>query len=195
MNASEFFAAVAIDPALFARYLAEPGAVAAELGLSEGRLRVFRGGDRALITNLLRLEAALENIERGIPSPRGEPHSIFVSFFIMWFHMFLQLGYELRLMSSLNDVGGIPAKGDKLFIVADVRGVLHFRFFDGEGRMVVDTDEQRLSGRARQVEELRKQLEGLWPPHKLTQSETDRVIGAVISVVGDIPQLSASRTS
>ena len=74
-------------------------------------------------------------------------------------------------MSSLNDVSGIPTEGKNLIIVAAVNNVLHFRIFDGDGKVVVDTDEKRLTEQARQIEDLRKQLESLWPPHELTRAK------------------------
>ena len=93
--------------------------------------------------------------------------------------------YDLRLMWSVKDVSGIPTVGKNLILVVavDTRGskwslvtrllglpldqVLHFRIFDGDGKMVVDTDEQRLTGQAGQIEDLREQLQSLWPPHEL----------------------------
>ena len=77
-------------------------------------------------------------------------------------------------MSSLNDVSGIPTEGKDLIIVAAVKSVLHFRIFDGDGKVVVDTDERKLTEQARPIEALRKQLESLWPPHELTSSEEGR---------------------
>ena len=87
-------------------------------------------------------------------------------------------GFDLRLMSSLNDVRGIPT-GKNLIIVAAVNNVLHFRTFDDDDKQVVDTDEKRLTEQDRQIEDLRKQLESLWPPHELTRSDKCRVITAV----------------
>ena len=95
-------------------------------------------------------------------------------------------GYDLRLMSPVNAIRGVATAGKSLVILADVDQVLHFRVFDGDGRMVVDTDEKRLPNQARQIEDLRKQLEGLWPPHELTVSEKRRVIIAITSIVGHI---------
>src|SRR5262249_5908333 len=81
---------------------------------------------------------------------------------------------DLRLMLSLDDVE-TPTEGEELVIVADVEKVLHFRVFAADGRVVVDTDEKRLTGQAQKVGDrmltgqaekvgdLRKQLEGLWP--------------------------------
>ena len=67
--------------------------------------------------------------------------------------------------------------------MAAVINVLHFRVLDGDGKVFVDTDEQRLTEKARQIEGLRKQLESLWPPHELTRSDKGRVVTAVASIV------------
>jgi len=96
-------------------------------------------------------------------------------------------GFDLRLMSSLNDVSGIPTEGKDLIIVVAVNKVLHFRIFDGDGKVVVDTDEQMLTTQAQQIGDLRKQLESLWPPHELTRSDKDQVTKAVTSIVGHTP--------
>src|SRR5271157_4390092 len=104
-------------------------------------------------------------------------------------------GFDLRLMSSLFHVSSIPTEGKALIIVAEVNNVLYFRIIDGDGKVVVDTKEQRLmgqpmrnlrqlTGQARQIEDLRKQLESLWPPHELTWSDKDQVTKAVTSIVG-----------
>jgi len=93
-------------------------------------------------------------------------------------------GLDLRLMSLLNDVSRIPTSGKNLIIVAAVNNVLHFRFFDGDGKVVVDTDEKSLSEQAWQIKKLREQLKSLWPPHELTWSDKERVITAVTSIVG-----------
>jgi tetratricopeptide (TPR) repeat protein len=92
--------------------------------------------------------------------------------------------FDLRLMSSLNDVSGIPTEGRNLIIVATVNNELHFRVFDGGGKVVVDTDEKRLTEQARQIEDLRKQLESSCTPHELSRSDKDRVVAAVTSIVG-----------
>ena len=86
-------------------------------------------------------------------------------------------------MSSLNDVSGMPTEGKNLVVVAAVNHVLHFRIFGGDGKVVVDTDEKRLTEQARRIEDLRKQLESLWPPHELTRSDEGRVITAITSIV------------
>ena len=91
---------------------------------------------------------------------------------------------DLRLMPSLNDVSGIPTEGMSLTIVAVVNSVFHFRVFNADGNVVVDTDEKTLSDQARKIADLRQQLERLWPPHELSGREKLRVIDAVTSVIG-----------
>jgi hypothetical protein len=49
--------------------------------------------------------------------------------------------------------------------------------------MIVDTDETKLWGREWPVEDLRKELEGLWPPHELTKSEKERLFKDVSSIL------------
>src|SRR5271166_2065410 len=92
--------------------------------------------------------------------------------------------FDLRLMYAVNDVSSIPTEGKNLVIVADVKGVLHFRTFDADGGVVVDTDETSLTTQAGSIADLKRQLESLWSPHELTSSEKDRVIAAVTSIVG-----------
>jgi len=92
-------------------------------------------------------------------------------------------GCDLRLMSSVNSVSGIPTEGKNLIIVAAVDNVLHFRIFDGDGKKVVDTDEKRLTEQARQIAALKNQLKSLWPPHEPTRSEKVQVIDEVTSIV------------
>jgi len=101
-------------------------------------------------------------------------------------------GCDLRLMSSVKDVSGIPMEGDSLLVVAVVDHVLHFRIFDGYGKMVVDTNAKKLTKQAQRIEDLSEQLESLWPPHELTESEKDRVVTSVSSIVGHTPRSEAN---
>ena len=91
---------------------------------------------------------------------------------------------DLRLMSSVNDVSEIPTGGKGQTIVAVVDEVLHFRIFDDDGKVVVDTNAAGLKEQERSIEALRKQLETLWPPHELTESEKHAVVAAVTEIVG-----------
>jgi hypothetical protein len=98
-------------------------------------------------------------------------------------------GYDLRLMPSVKGVDGLPAEGKDLIVVAVVDGVLHFRVFDRHAKMVVDTDEKRLTERSRKIENLREELGRLWAPHELAESEKARVITEVTSIVGYTPSI------
>jgi len=87
-------------------------------------------------------------------------------------------------MYSESDVSSIPTSGTNLVIAADVKGVLYFRIFGADGKVVVDTDETRLTTQAGPIADLKRQLDSMRPPHELTRSEKDRVVTAVTSIVG-----------
>jgi hypothetical protein len=88
-------------------------------------------------------------------------------------------GCDVRLISSVKDMGEIPTRGKDLIIVAEgVDDVFYFRMFDGDGKVVVDWAD------AMNADNLKKQFVGLWPPHELTGIEKARVLTAVTSVVG-----------
>ena len=93
-------------------------------------------------------------------------------------------GPDLQLITSVRDVGSMPSSGKNLVVVADVAGVLHFRIFDEEGKVVADTDEKGLTGKARQVEDLRKQIERLGPAHEPTEGDKVLIVDAVTSILG-----------
>lgn len=99
--------------------------------------------------------------------------------------------YDLQLEPSLKDVSDIPTKDKSRIIVAAVDNVLHFRIFDDNGEKVMDTDENQLKEKKPQIgeeiEDLRKQLGSLWPPHERTWCEKIQVITAVISIVDLTP--------
>ena len=95
-------------------------------------------------------------------------------------------------MPSVKDVSEIPRQGKDLLIVAEVDHVLHFRIFNRAGYLAGNNFESRLPYRARQIEDLRKQLVDLWPPHQLTESEKGRVITAVASILPDTHGLPAA---
>ena len=96
-------------------------------------------------------------------------------------------GCNLRLMPSLNELSCISTNENNLIIVAAVDQVLHFRIFDDAGKIVVDTNENRLKNRVQQITELREQLESLWPRHNnLTGNEKNGVITAVRLIIGNI---------
>jgi AAA domain, putative AbiEii toxin, Type IV TA system len=93
-------------------------------------------------------------------------------------------GCELRLMSWVDDVSDIPTAGKRLIVVAKMDRVFHFRIFDGDGRVVVDTDVRRLAEQSQSVDNLSEKLERLWPPNDITESEKIWVIAAITSIIG-----------
>ncbi len=96
--------------------------------------------------------------------------------------------FDLRLMPSESDTSGIPKEGKALVIVASVEKVLRFRIFDNDGNVVADKDEKTLTEQAQRIEDLRNQLDPLWPPpNKLTKIRKRRIITAVKSIVGHTP--------
>jgi hypothetical protein len=93
-------------------------------------------------------------------------------------------GFDLRLMSSLNDASDIPREGKNLIIVAAVANALHFRIFGVGGKVIFDDDEEQLRGESRRIEilSLRKRLKSLWPPHELSSRERADLIATVTSI-------------
>ena len=61
--------------------------------------------------------------------------------------------------------------------------------------MVVDSDENWLTGKNQPIEALWKQLSSLWPPRALTGSEKGQVIEAVTSILGHHLDYAASLSS
>ncbi len=88
------------------------------------------------------------------------------------------------MMPAVNDVAGIPTAGKSLIIVAVVDDVLHFRIFDGSGKVVADTDEKKRAVQNWQIQGLKQRLKSLWPPHDLTRGERARIIAEVTSIAG-----------
>jgi putative OPT family oligopeptide transporter len=93
-------------------------------------------------------------------------------------------GYDLRLMSPVENVSGIPTEGKNLVVVATVNNELNFRVFDEDGKVVVDTDEKKLKEQDTQIEDLRKQLSDSWPPRELPASEKARFVASVATIAG-----------
>jgi hypothetical protein len=97
-------------------------------------------------------------------------------------------GFDLRLM-SWGDGSEVPTGGKNLVIVgAGNDGVVHFRIFEASGIRMVDTDETLLpKAKASAIATLAQKLPGLLPPHVLTGPEKTRILGAVLSIVGETP--------
>jgi len=103
--------------------------------------------------------------------------------------------FDLGLMPSVNDLGGILARGKNLIIVAAVNESLHIRIFNADGNRVVDTDETTLTGQSSKIKELKDRLGPLWSLDKLPSSDKDRVVDAVASIVADIVTLIPRHTA
>jgi serine/threonine protein kinase len=148
-------------------------------GRSDGVFFVYSpGGWHAWGIHDIRSEGTCEIVARVLSdNPRKTAASLVI----------VSGGCGLRLMSTVKNVSDIPRQGRNSIIVADVAGVLHFRIFDRDGKLVVEIDEKTLGGQTRRIEDLRRQLGGLWPPHELTRGEKGRVVTAVTSIVGHDP--------
>jgi len=94
-----------------------------------------------------------------------------------------QIPFNLQLMPSVDDEGGMPTEGRSLVIVADVGGVLHFRFFDALGQQILRMSEADLPDRARNINQLRLKLADLWILQKLPKGDKNRVVSAVTTLV------------
>jgi multidrug efflux pump subunit AcrA (membrane-fusion protein) len=64
-------------------------------------------------------------------------------------------GVDLRLM-SVKRLSDLPSAGRALVILANVQDMLYFRIFDPDGRMVVDTDEDRLRDQSEKIKETKQ---------------------------------------
>jgi hypothetical protein len=95
-------------------------------------------------------------------------------------------GLTLELLAPLDDIASIPTARRNQVLVADVRGVLHFRIFDNDGRKVVDTNENELPDKGPQLAQLRPLLSGLWGQSPTASTDRDRIVGAVTSIVDHI---------
>jgi hypothetical protein len=96
-------------------------------------------------------------------------------------------GWSDLQIVAVKDVGSITPRGNNLIVVAGINNVLHFRIFDEVGNTVVDTDETKLPTKSRTIVDLKGYLENLWPPQTLKAEEKNRVIMAVVSIVGHNP--------
>ena len=78
-------------------------------------------------------------------------------------------GSDLRLIPNLKDRSGLPVEqpeksrvenqNDKLVVLADINHVLTFRDLHRDGRIIVDTNEQRLKGTPKSAAELKTEIE------------------------------------
>ena len=90
--------------------------------------------------------------------------------------------FRLHMMYGVENPDRIPTESTNRIIVADVNGVLHFRIFDGEGNMLVDTDMQTLTEQLPEIEEVREELLELLHPHNFKKHVAE-AIDLVLAIV------------
>ena len=92
-------------------------------------------------------------------------------------------GCTLRLMFGKSDM---PSGGKNLIVVAVVQNVLHFRVFDHAGKLVIDTDEKKLTAATEQIAEFRDYLgHSLLGVHAAAGVVGGPVAGVVRSLLGN----------
>jgi hypothetical protein len=89
--------------------------------------------------------------------------------------------FDVQLMPSVRDEGEIPNEGKSLIIAAYVDGVPCIRVFDASGMPVVNALGTRETLQTA-IEDLRTGLDQPESPEKLTASEKNRIINAVIAL-------------
>lgn len=97
----------------------------------------------------------------------------------------MSVQYDLRLTTTTADLNSLPApeRGKGMLGIARNNDVLYFRVIDSSGNKIVDTNEGSLNGTAQNIVELKKRLNGKWPPHVVSPDEKKQVIKAVRSVL------------
>jgi Cu/Ag efflux pump CusA len=90
---------------------------------------------------------------------------------------------DVRLIAAPGDASRLPTDRTNRLVVGLEDGALHFRRFDDEGHLVVDTEEKWLPNRAEQIDALRDQLINLWALNELTAAEKDRIVAAVLPII------------
>jgi multidrug efflux pump subunit AcrB len=93
-------------------------------------------------------------------------------------------GFDLRLLPSMHDLRDLPTVGRNLLCVAEVDELLHFRVFDSRGRMVVDTDEKGLNRYAREIADLKSQLESSWVAQEVPATARGKVLDTLKKILG-----------
>jgi hypothetical protein len=80
----------------------------------------------------------------------------------------------------------LATTGKDLMAVAKVDGVLHFRIFDADGKMIVDTDERQLTDKAPQIKDFKDKLAEVSRHGEkfVPDTEKNRDITALASIFG-----------
>jgi hypothetical protein len=104
---------------------------------------------------------------------------------------------DLKRLRSLDSADKIPITGRGLVIVAEVKGVLHFRVFDKDGVMAMDTDEKGVAlvtegygppiNQEGEIARLRKQLESVADIDDLPSDERRRLMNSIFFILSREP--------
>jgi len=98
-------------------------------------------------------------------------------------------GVDLKLIDSPKGLDDLPAEGKALVVLARVNGGLHFRFFDAQGKQVVDAGEDKLPDGGSNLASLKSLLTDLWDPPSLAPAGTGRD-GVWDAIPGSARQIS-----
>jgi hypothetical protein len=165
--------------------------VAANVGLRwvstlERRLAGSERRDRA--ARLARLKTALYRLEESFQLLRD---------LYSWGMYDLHFFSSVHSASDLMTIIECPTKDKNLIIIAAVQNVLHFRIFDTDGKMVVETDENRLPDKTQQIARLKLWRENGFlerairsksdPSDEYSRTNLDLLVATVTSIVGYIP--------
>ncbi len=109
-------------------------------------------------------------------------------------------GSDVRLMAPVLDKSELPIEGsekardktknDKLLVLADIDHVLHIRIFNREGRIIADTNENRLKGTSKSREALENDIATLNKDIKFVENDI-----AALGKSSDVEALKKARTS
>lgn len=100
-------------------------------------------------------------------------------------------GCKLQNFPPVRSVEEFPTRGRGLIVVGELYGVLCIRIFDDAGKMIVDISEGNSKNGAhdQRVNDLKRQLVELVPPHEITEVEKIQVITAAASIVNSCRSL------
>ena len=94
---------------------------------------------------------------------------------------FVMQPYNCVLINALASTGDLPSSGQRLLVIAEISGNLHFRFFDYQGNQVdyVETD---YSEKAEALGALHDLLDSLWNESNLDPSTCREIEGRVAAI-------------
>jgi outer membrane protein assembly factor BamB len=111
---------------------------------------------------------------------------------------------DLQLIPSFEMSDELPSTGRYLVVVAkrprlsteDVNDeILHFRVFDSDGSLSIDSSEDEYRGKSRQISDLKRSLAPLWGQTPLTLVEKNEIISKVTALIQYAPATLAFATN